>query len=294
MNLSRLAIVLLFVGAFAALAVVKHQRRQQREQVREEDAERREQIRRFWEVYRQASRARREGDFERAVALYRQALQLRPAHEDSLYYLGNVLCELKRYHEALDMYQRLIAVNPQGSSRGYMRLGLVHASLDPKAPRDWGKAEHFFQRALETDPDSGALLNLGELALLRERWEEAWRMLFDFNTDNTMHPAAPYLLGYLCWRRGQREEAWTWFRRALERLRLKKPKVRWSEEGDIKADPELRWQALAQQSIFGEHWLRLRVHLDEENLEPALMEQEYRRFQRWLERFLRSSSPGDG
>jgi len=274
--------VLLAGGLFLALLLQKHQ--QPREGTPQQaDPPQRERIRRFWGVYRQAGQVRREGNLEQAAALYQQALALRPDHEDSLYYLGNILCELGRYREAIEAYRRLIAVNPQGSSRGYMRLGLVHACFEPGAPLDLPQAEHFFQRALETDPDSGALLNLGELALLRQEWKKAHRRLSEFNTDNAMHPAAPYLLGYLAWREGKREEAWTWFQRTLQRLQPKAPPVQWSEEGTFKADPELRWKALAQQSIFGSHWLRLRRYLNRNPLHRSVMESEYRRFQQFLD-----------
>jgi hypothetical protein len=38
------------------------------------------------------------------------------------------------------------------------------------------------------------------------------------------------------------------------------PPSKWSEEGDVKAAPALRWRALARQSVFGSQWLALRSH----------------------------------
>ena len=110
--------------------------------------------RQFWETYRQASQKRATGDLEGAVALYQKALLLNPRHEDSLYYQGNCLFELHRYSEAVLSYQRLISLNPSGSSRGYMQLGLVYSDLDDDAPRDLDKASQFFRRTLQVDPDS--------------------------------------------------------------------------------------------------------------------------------------------
>lgn len=66
---------------------------------------------------------------------------------------------------------------------------------------------------------------------------------------------------------------------------MKKPLVPWSEESDFKTDPELRWRALARQSLFGDNWLRLRRYQcapegrPHGSLLPALMEREYRRLQ---------------
>jgi hypothetical protein len=142
---------------------------------------------------------------------------------------------------------------------------------------DLAKADQFFRQALAVDPDSGALLGVGEVAMLRGEWQQAREALDGVNTDNAMSVAAPYLLGYLSWRAGERDEAWRSFRLAVTRCKAKKPLVKWSEEGDHQADPELRWRALARQSVFGSHWIRLRAFLKQPWLAPPVMEREYAR-----------------
>jgi tetratricopeptide (TPR) repeat protein len=233
----------------------------------------------FWARYRDATDKRGSGDCERAVAAYLEALAIRPAHEDSLYYLGNCQLELGAYGNALEAYRRLTAVNPEGSSRGYMQRGLVHASLESGAPFDLDEAERMFQRALDVDPDSGAMLGLAEVALLRGDRDVARRRLLALDAENPMSIAAPYLLGALAWKRGERPEAWRLFRTAVARGELKKPVVKWTEEGDVKADPALRWRALARQSVFGAHWIRVRAYLTPTGPAPADMDREYRRLE---------------
>lgn len=296
-------ITLILVLAFGSLATVKyyqyqHRSTQQRGENQVQSVER-QQIRRFWDTYQQASQARREGNLSSASELYAKALQNKPEHEDSLYYMGNCLFELGKYKEALDVYQKLVSENPEGSSRGYMRIGLVHGCLDPKAPFDLEKAERAFRQAIQTDPDSGALLNLGETALLKGKWQEAWDALYGFNTDNAMNPAPAYLLGYLKWRqRNQKvqgqsaynayKEAWNWFQTSVRRHEIKKPPIKWSEEGDFKASPELRWKAMAMQSIFGEYWLKLRPYLKQlknSQLAPSMMDQEYQSLDKLISSF---------
>lgn len=277
-----IALVGLVGLAFATLAAIKYIRAQYQERENRIEVARQQHIRQFWDYYKQASQARRDGNFALAAELYQKALQLKPDHEDSLYYLGNCRFDLGRYQEALDTYQRLVSVNPQGSSRGYMRIGLGYACFEPKAPFDIAKAEQAFRQALQIDPDSGALLNLGEIALLQGKWEEAWKVLHDFNTDNAMNPAPPYLLGYICWRQGKQKEAWKWFRLAVKRHEVKKPPTPWSEEGDVKASPELRWKAMAKQSLFGEYWLRLRRYLKSSDLTSSMMEQEYQLLHKFI------------
>lgn len=229
----------------------------------------------FWTAYHDATAKRTKGDLAGAVASYRRALQLRPGHEDSLYYLGNCHLAQGAYHDALDAYRRLVSINPEGSSRGYMQSALVHASLDSAAPRDLEAAERLFGRALEVDPDSGAVLGLAEVAILRDDTGLASTWLARADVENPASVAVPYLRGYLAFRRGARSQAWRLFETAVTRGAATKAAVTWSEEGDVKADPALRWQALARQSVFGGHWLRLRRYLAQPGPTPVDMEREY-------------------
>jgi tetratricopeptide (TPR) repeat protein len=277
-TLSSVRILLIFlVLAFVSIAVFKAIMSRKENQIAQKSATQAEGNRLFWDTYKQASQKRADGKLDEAIGLYQRVLELRPTHEDSIYYQGNCYLELGRYQLAIDNYARLIDINPQGSSRGYMQMGLIYGSLDPNAPRDLKIAEQILEKTLSVDPDSGAQLALGEVALLQNNWEKAWQRLQSANADNPMSMAAPYLLGYLCYRKGNHPEAFKWFRLAIQRGELKKPALKWTEEGDVKADPELRWRALARQSIFGEYWLPLRKYLKEPNLSPALMVDEYKR-----------------
>lgn len=234
----------------------------------------------FWTTYREATRRRSRGDLDGAVAAYQRALALRPDHEDSLYYLGNCQLERRAYAEAVDAYRRLVNLNPEGSPRAYVQWGLVHASLDAGAPRDLAEAERLFTRAVGLDPESGAVLGLAEVALLKGDVGRAQTWLERADVENASSVAVPFLRGYLAWRRGAGGEAWTRFEAAVARGRTAKPPVSWSEEGDVKADPALRWQALARQSVFGAHWLALRAYLEPPGPSPAVMSREYRRLER--------------
>lgn len=232
--------------------------------------------REFWDAYRAAGARRSQGDCAGAIGHYTRALALRPTHEDSLYYLGNCHADRGEREAAMAAYERLVAVNPEGSSRAYMQMGLLLAASAPDGRRDLAGAERLFTRALEVDSDSGALLGLAEVALLRHRWDEAARRLEAASADNAMSIAAPFLQAYLAYRDGDRTRALTLFETAVARGELKKGPVAWSEEGDVKADPELRWRALARQSVLGGHWVGLRRYLAPPGPTMADLEREMR------------------
>jgi tetratricopeptide (TPR) repeat protein len=263
--------------AFVSVAAFKLILSRKVAQIERKSASQAEGNRLFWDTYKQASQKRAAGELSEAIGLYQRVLELRPTHEDSIYYQGNCYLELGRYREALDNYARLIEINPHGSSRGYMQMGLIYGSLQPGATKDLKAAEKIFEKTLSIDPDSGAQLALGEVALLQGNWEKAGQELESANADNPMSMAAPYLLGFLKYRKGDREEAWKWFKLAVQRGELKKPALKWTEEGDIKADAELRWRALARQSIFGDYWLPIRKYLRDPNFSISAMDDEYKR-----------------
>ncbi len=98
-----------------------------------------------------------------------------------------------------------------------------------------------------------------------------------------MSIAAPYLRGYLAFERRADEEAWRLFRTAVGRGELKKGGVTWTEEGDVKGTPELRWRALARQSVFGPHWIRLRAYLPPPGPTRSDMRIEYEQLRHVLE-----------
>lgn len=232
--------------------------------------------REFWDAFKAAGERRSEGDCAGAIGHYTRALALRPAHEDSLYYMGNCHAERGEREAAMAAYERLVEVNPEGSSRGYMQMGLLLAAPAADGRRDLAGAERLFTRALEVDSDSGALLGLAEVALLRHRWDDATRRLDAVSADNAMSIAAPFLQAYLAFRTGDRPRALTLFKRAVARGELKKGPVAWSEEGDVKADPELRWRALARQSVLGGYWVGLRRYLAPPGPAMADLEREMR------------------
>ncbi|GIX05862.1 MAG: hypothetical protein KatS3mg115_0265 [Candidatus Poribacteria bacterium] len=144
---------------------------------------------------------KRQGDLERAVRLFREALALNPTHEDSIYYLANCLEALGESEAALRQLQRLMELNPQ-SHRAYKRWGVLRA-MSATRREELEEAKAVLERALAINPEeTGVLLVLGEIALLERDWEGARRRFEWATRTNPKAVNGFYFLGYLAWQRG--------------------------------------------------------------------------------------------
>jgi tetratricopeptide (TPR) repeat protein len=173
-------------------------------------------VRQFWETYRRATEHRVAGRTGDAMEAYRRAIELNPRHEDALYYLGNMELELGHFDEARSAWQRLADANP-GSSRAHSRLGDLFACLEPGAPRDLARAEAEFRRALEINrEETGPLLRLGEVTLIRGRLADAASHLDAVIGSNPRSVEAHFLRAYVAWKQGVPERGAALFGRAVE------------------------------------------------------------------------------
>jgi len=77
----------------------------------------------FDTVSKQANAAREAGRLEEAIALYRDALRLKPEWTEGRWYLGTSYYELDRYAEAAAAFKRLLASEPRhGAAWGFRGL----------------------------------------------------------------------------------------------------------------------------------------------------------------------------
>jgi len=171
-------------------------------------------VRRFWELNHRANDLRLAGEFETAISLYRDCLELRPGHEDSLYYLGLSLESVGEFPEAAAVYRRLTRVNPS-SNRAFAQLGQLLSTPAPGAVLDFGEAENAYRRCIGLNREhSGPYLNLGRLKLNTGRFAEA---LGHFRTAAQYgSPEANLLAGYTCLLRGQNDRAREYLQRVLD------------------------------------------------------------------------------
>ena len=196
----------------------------------------REAVLRFWSVLNEATATRTRGDCASAMPLYRQALGLDPRHEDALYYLGQCAQSLGRDAEAREAFERLIAVNPQ-SARTHLALGTLLASAASDGLFDLEGAEREFRSAHDINrEETGPMLRLGEIALVRGDEQEARRWLESAHRTNPKSVEAAFLLGFLHFRARDAAGARDYVARAIRAGTVDAPVRGVLNEGDRKPE----------------------------------------------------------
>ena len=199
------------------------------------EADRKASVLRFWQAFNEATSVRRAGDFVGAARLYREALAINPEHEDSIYYLGQSLQETGDYDGARQAFQRLVALN-RSSARGHLALGALMASPDPATPFDLAAAEEQFRQAHAINrEETGPMVRLGEVLIVRGDLAQAREWLEGATRTNPKSIEAAFLAGYLRQQRGDAAGARDYYRKALRAAQTEAPVKGVLSEGDRKA-----------------------------------------------------------
>jgi enediyne biosynthesis protein E4 len=208
-------------------------------------ADEKQRLLQFWNLQRAAMSAMKvEKDNPKAIRLFREAIGLNPKHEDSRYYLGLCLAAQGDIDGALASLAELQQLNPQ-SHRAWQQWGVVRATF-AKSTADLAAAEAALQRAHALNPEeTGALLVLGEVALLRGDTKLADDRLAAATQTNPKAIGGFFLRGYLAWKRSDDASA----KQFLEQTRTARgpdwqPKGATSE-GDVKQKQHLESSPLA-------------------------------------------------
>jgi enediyne biosynthesis protein E4 len=161
----------------------------------------------FWTKHRGGMDAMKiEKDNARAVGLFREALAIDPAHEDARFYLGICLASLGETEEALFHFDLLRQINPR-SLRSWQQYGVIRAMF-ASSPADYAAAERSIEHAHALNPEeTGVLLVLGEIALLRGDFAQARRRFAAACYTNPKAVPGFFLQGYMAWKNGDEPAA---------------------------------------------------------------------------------------
>ncbi len=202
----------------------------------------------FWTHQRAAMDAmKREGDLERAIGLFRQALALDSGHEDSRYYLANCLVAQGRAEEGLAELDALRQLSPS-SHRAHKQWGVLRA-LTAESRADLEAARAALERSLEINlEETGSLLVLGEIELLLGEPQRAEAHLSHACQTNPKAVSGFFLRGYLAWKRGDRAASV----RLLEQAAAARGEE-WKPEGAV-AEGDVARRMHAESSPLSAYW----------------------------------------
>lgn len=211
----------------------------------------RERLVAFWTKQRAGMDAlKKDKDCPSAIAHFREALALDPTHGDSRYYLGTCLATLGEYDEALAQLDELRRRDTM-SLRAHKQYGVLRAML-AENDDDLLAAQAALERAHEINSEAtGALMVLGEIALLLGDEAVAAEHLEHACRTNPKAVGGFFLRGYIEWARGDRAAASLLLEQARAALGPE-----WKPEGSVaEGDVKERMHTEATPlSIFWESW----------------------------------------
>ncbi|MGB9640375.1 MAG: tetratricopeptide repeat protein, partial [Anaerolineales bacterium] len=101
----------------------------------------------FDELIAQASQAARNGDWDSTLAFLLEANKSLPEQVELMSAIGGTLIQLGRVEEALVYYQKVLSLQPR-DAQGFLNLGNVYLLLEK-----WQEAEQVFRKGLEYDEE---------------------------------------------------------------------------------------------------------------------------------------------
>jgi tetratricopeptide (TPR) repeat protein len=161
----------------------------------------------FWRIQRAAMDALKiDRDHVRAARLLREALELNPSHEDSRYYLALSLTYLGKTEAAMRQLRRLQELNPQ-SQRAWQEWAVLRAKTATTTAELEAAAAAASQAHRINPEETGALLLLGEVALMQGNFTRAREHLSHATRTNPKAAGGFFLLAYMAAEAGNHNEA---------------------------------------------------------------------------------------
>lgn len=210
-----------------------------------------EKIQQFWKRYRSATEHRIAGRINEALQDYTEATALNAKHEDSWYYLGGLHRTLGNFREAENAWNKLTQVNRK-SSRAFLQLGNLYIDFPETELFNIDLARERFQRALDLNKEeTGSVLRLGQVELIRGDLTSAQHYFSDVTASNFKSVEGYFLNGYISWKNNDIPTAKSLFENAIKYSKPMKPVTGVMGEGDTKTGKVLGQSSLKNdQSLF--------------------------------------------
>jgi len=164
-------------------------------------------------TYERAVRYAERGKYDRAIRLFREALDVLPAHVDARRNLAMALMETGDAEATKQVLVDLLRLQPD-DAWAFLILGNAYAQFDD----DLESAERFYRAAYELNPDDVYLLNSYAALKARQGHFDDARHLFQSAIDKDPDSPNPrYGLALLNHRQGHSEQALSALQRLFER-----------------------------------------------------------------------------
>lgn len=152
-----------------------------------------------------------QGDADRAIAHYRQAVELRPSYAEAHYNLGRLLAQKGQVDEAVAHYEKALEINPADAA-AHNNLG---ATLFANGRVD--EAIAHYQKALAIQPDyADASCNLASALLSKGALDGSIAYYFACLAISPDQAEAQYNLASALFRTGRMDEAIAHYQKVLE------------------------------------------------------------------------------
>jgi tetratricopeptide (TPR) repeat protein len=175
-----------------------------------------EEIRSFWNNYREAQKLRTAGHWDEAKEFYYKALEIDSCHEDAWFNLGNTCLELGDYSRAKSCMKKITEMNPN-SARAHMQLGRIYLSYEHAEIFDIDSAKKEFLTTSRINKIvTGPLMFLGHIALIEKSNELAYSYFQSVTQTDIRNSEAFFLLGYLEWKNNHSDKCRDLFEKAIK------------------------------------------------------------------------------
>ncbi|MBL8601101.1 MAG: tetratricopeptide repeat protein [Myxococcales bacterium] len=190
-------------------------------------------------------------DYEGARAAFESIQARAPIYPQARYFLGVILTAQQRYPEAIEAFQRVLQIQPEGSEQQQVldlaalavgRLQIERENFDAaiEAYQGVGRASPFFDRALFEQ--AWAYIKLGDAV----RAERALEILAISSPDSPLLPEGKLLWGNLLLRTGRFDRA----QQVFEEVRAQfGPIYQRLNQANAAADPQRYFQELVRSNL---------------------------------------------
>ena len=120
------------------------------------------------EIFKSAFDNHKKNNLQEPEDLYKKAIQQKPDHVNSLFYLGGLLAQKKNFEVATGLFEKVIKINPKYPSIKFNLLSMykVVGNIFSKK-NNLSEAKNIFEKALILDPDNSEVAHLYGTLLLK-------------------------------------------------------------------------------------------------------------------------------